>query len=170
MRCWCALQATIKDFLSVERKDHPGDGDPRPCLFDCAGKGFTDAWGHPSGSHKYGDALDFGYFTTGKTNRTQTYGPFRPLFSDYPMTSMEFFHPARTVRFLAVLLKYFPKMRYMINVTIYEQIKPFLAGNVALDMAMNPDSNPTYHHDKHVHVYLYGFQAMGKYKEGMIVG
>jgi hypothetical protein len=169
MRVWCALQDAIWEYLAAEKKHHAGDaGDPRPCLLDCAGRGLTDAWGHPSGSHRYGDALDFGYFTTGATNRTQQYGPWRPLFSGYPHTDPERLHPERTVRFLGALQGRFPLMRYMVHKLIYLKLLPFM--DTAIDMASNVDENPTYNHDKHVHVYLYGFQAMGKYQPGMITG
>jgi hypothetical protein len=166
-RVWCAIQSAIQEYLRVERSKFCGElGDPRPCLLDCAGNGFNDAWGHPAGSHKYGDALDFGYFTTGATNRTQSYGPNRPLWQEYQFADMALFHPGRTARFLTVLLKHFPKMRWMVHKTIYLRLLPHMGRE--LDMASNVDENQTYNHDKHTHVYLFGFGADGKYEEGMI--
>ena len=161
LRVWCGLQVAMTRFVATERTEYRGlDGDPRPCLFDCAGRGFTDCPMHPSCSHKDGTALDFGYFTRGTTNNTQSYRPFTDSLRDsYPLTSMELFDPQRTIRFLEAVRAVFPAMRWRVRKNVYLLMEPFMSREI--DMASNPDDNPNYNHDRHMHVELLGFDRSG---------
>lgn len=164
-RVWCALQEAIDEYLIAERKYNDA-GDKRPCLFDASGENFSDAWGHPPPSHKYGDTIDIGYFTTGETNRTQSYGGWRPLWDEYKLADMKLFNPQRTVRFLLTLQRKFPMLRWMTYADVYNRMLPHLTRE--LDSASNVDRIESYNHDTHCHIYLFGFEAFGKYKDGMI--
>lgn len=134
-------------------------GDPRPCIYDCAGSNFTNCGSHPSGSHKNGATFDTGYFTYGKTNNTQPYRSDSRN-KEYPITSMNHFNAPRTARFLTMLHRAFPDFGWCTHVTLWSRLTQYLTPEVI--KCGSSDDNTSWNHDQHLHIYSLGRNYAGR--------
>ncbi len=125
-------------------------------VIDGSPQSDSDCPEHPAGSHRFGDAADFHYFTHGATNHTQRGTPLIPIWTNGLLNSN--FDKERNADFLLMLCRIFP----VAHIAIDQRIKDSLAiqawgmyGESARQIILarvQGDAPELYNHHLHMHV------------------